>query len=462
MEWLVPLFAVGSLPWTLPLVRSGRLLAFASIVLLAGVVFGPRFYAFDGPVQLSLNRILFVTLAGLFAIRWRLGEVRFDRPVRADWLLIAFAFWLLIRAVGTEVPLGGTPPVAKWLTFIAMPLGMYLVARFAPAENGDLRWFADVLIALAAYLSITGLFEVQGWYALVFPRYIVNPEHWEFYGRARGPLLNPIGNGIAITAGMVAAVLRGFHAPSRAGRLVFACAACVMAVGLAATLTRSVWLGGAAACAIVALVHLPRWARVIGLAAAILVGGVFAIGLKDELLRLKRDRHVSAADAAKSVKLRPLLAVVAWEMFRDRPLAGHGYGGYFKTSPPYHAIRDYDLALDEVRPYMQHNVLLSLVVDAGLIGLSLLAVWLTVIGGIAWTLAHAGDAAIDVRSHGLVTLGLLATYLSNGMFHDVNVIPMVSTFLCFTAGIAVNVWTRRERPVDGRQAGRRSVFAVSR
>jgi len=60
----------------------------------------------------------------------------------------------------------------------------------------------------------------------------------------------------------------------------------------------------------------------------------------------------------------------------------------------------------------------------------------------------------------VVTLGLLATYLSNGMFHDVNVIPMVSTFLFFTAGIAVNVWTRRERPADGRQAGRRSVLAV--
>ena len=74
--------------------------------------------------------------------------------------------------------------------------------------------------------------------------------------------------------------------------------------------------------AIVGLVHSPRWVRVLGLAATVLLAGAMAMGLKEQLMAFKRDKALSAADAAKSIELRPLLAAVAWEMFKDKPQPG--------------------------------------------------------------------------------------------------------------------------------------------
>ena len=51
-------------------------------------------------------------------------------------------------------------------------------------------------------------------------------------------------------------------------------------------------------------IHAPRWVRVMGLAAVVMLGGAMALGLKDQLVRLKRDKHLTAADAEKSMQTR--------------------------------------------------------------------------------------------------------------------------------------------------------------
>ena len=219
-----------------------------------------------------------------------------------------------------------------------------------------------------------------------------------------------------------------------------------------ATLTRSVWVGALLATGVVAFVYLPRWVRVLGLATTVLFGGAFLSGFGDELLRIKRDKHVAASDSERSVQLRPTLAVVAYEMFKDRPVLGHGYRRYLKTSIPYHTARGYDMPLEEVRGYVQHNVLLAILVDTGLVGLSIFILWLVLVSGIGWQLTRGREFGIESRMLGLLLLCLLVAYLCSGMFHDTSVIPMVHMVLLFIGGLAVTRFSDAQRESLGRRA----------
>lgn len=170
-----------------------------------------------------------------------------------------------------------------------------------------------------------------------------------------------------------------------------------------------------------------------------LVAAMLVAGVPGQWMTMKRDAHLSAEDAAQSVQLRPLLALVAWEMFQDRPLVGHGYGRYQIEAAAYHTDRGYGLPLEDARPYVQHNVFLSVLVDTGLLGLTALAAWLVALAGIGWRLARRGDRNCPKTMLGLVLLATLAAYVGNGLFHDVSIIAMVHMFMFFIAGLTVNV-----------------------
>ena len=62
-------------------------------------------------------------------------------------------------------------------------------------------------------------------------------------------------------------------------------------------------------------------------------------------------------------------------------------------------------------------------------------------GGADVASAHSGaDVALA-----LFMLGFLAAYVTNGMFHDVTVIPMMNAFLLFTAGIVITRASEQRR-----------------
>lgn len=439
MELVIALFMIAASVWMIPVVQSGRLIYVALGVLGVGTIFGPSFFAIDGPIQISLDRVLWAAMLGMAVVGWRMGYTRFPQLNRLDWIVLGTVAWLLISAIlGGHKPTG-TPPVARWLFYVAMPSGMYALARMVQVRRGDIRVLLASSIALGIYLSVTAVFEITGMHGLVFPRFITDPETWEFYGRGRGPLLNPSGNGFLISISCVSAIIGVIYANWR-GKVVYGVLTAILLAGVYATLTRSAWLGALSAIGLVGLVYSPRWVRVLGLATVVILGGASAAGVKDQLIRMKRDKNLTAADAEKSVKLRPLLAVVAWEMFKEKPIVGHGYGHYFTHNDRFHNERSWGLPLDQARSYAQHNVLLSILVDAGLIGFAMFTAWLTMMAGIGWRLARQRESCTETRWIGLILLGTLMAYFCNGMFQDATIIPMVHMFLFFLAGVGVTVY----------------------
>jgi O-antigen ligase len=443
MELLIALFAIAAMVWMIPAIQRGGLMVVVLLVLGMGTVFGPSFLSIDGPVQLSLDRLLFLAAIGLAIAGWRLGYTRVPQPNRLDWLVIAVVVWFLIRVfpLGDDPDAEGGSPLARWLFYIACPALMYGLARVIEIREREIRWMLAGSILLGLYLAVMAILEIRGWHGVVFPAFITDPEIWEFFGRGRGPLLNPAGNGFVMSISLLAALL-GFVYAGRRGKLLYAIVSLVLLGGIYATLTRCAWMGAGGAVALVGLVYAPRWVRLLGLASVVMLAGVSIAGFKDQLIRMKRDKNLAAADAEKSIQLRPLLAVVAWEMFKDHPLTGHGYGHYPETKVPYHSNRSYALPLEQARPYVQHNVLLSVLVDTGLIGLSLFGGWLLTLSGIGWGLARQRSAHRETCELGMLLLGAIMAYLCNGMFHDVMIIPMVHMFLFFIAGVAVTVHQR--------------------
>jgi O-antigen ligase len=194
-------------------------------------------------------------------------------------------------------------------------------------------------------------------------------------------------------------------------------------------------MGGVLTLALLLALVLPRHWR-----APLLLGGLVASTLVlalwwENIMIYKRDRHHEASQAAESAQLRPILARIAWEMFLSRPLLGCGYAQYQYEHRNFTGDRTTELPLEKGRGYVQHNVLLAMLTENGLVGLGLFLALLARWGRDAWKLWHGERAPLWARQLGLLFLLALGAYLVNGMFHDVALVPLANMTLFFLAGL---------------------------
>lgn len=427
--------------WAGVFLRYGSVLLLALAILVAGTVFGPAFYAVEGPFQISSERVLFAALVPLFFIHRWAGRSDPKPLSRGDWLVLGLTGYLACSSLigGSNSASGNT--IARWLFYVALPCGMYFAARGSRITERDLRWLCNGFLGLGIYLAVIAWLEGFGLHSLILPRYIANPEYWEFFGRARGPLLNPAANGILLTAALGVSVTRWLDA-GRFGRLAYAAATLLLLGACYFTLTRCVWLGAATAIGWIIFLRLPtRW-RIWSLACVVICGGLLATTLGEDLLKLKRDEQLSASASLESIKLRPMLAAIAWEMFQDQPLVGHGFGHYLDHNGPYAEAHAWEMPLRTATSYVQHNVVLSMLVDTGVIGtclyLATLAWWCL----LAWKLQRHSNNDPTLKTFAGLTMAIGLAYWINGMFQDATIFPMIHMFLWTIGGLLVGLAVR--------------------
>jgi O-antigen ligase len=440
--------ACTALVWGGALLLRGGLLTGGLAVLLAGACFGPPYFSLPTrPVPITLDRLLWLVLLAQYVV-WRIfGWAEPKTPGKAEVLLGALAAWLAASTLSHDWHVRNSQPMAWLVFFYLMPLGVYWVMRQCRLTEPALKGMFVCLTIFGLYLAVTAVAETRQAWWLVYPKYIASPAELDFFGRGRGPLMNPIANGLAMTA-CLAGMLILWPRVGRFGQLAIVAATLVFALGIYATLTRCVWIGALAALVIVAGLAMPRAWR-----APLIVGTlvtVAALGASqwERIAAFKRDQALSDAAALESVRLRPILAVVAWNMFLDRPLAGCGFGHYRDESVNYLADRSTDLPLEKARRYVQHNTFLSLLAETGLMGASLFIALIVVWGRGAWRLWRAASAPLWARQQGLLFLAFLGGYLPNAMFHDLSIIPMVNMLLFFLAGLTEALRGSAERRVQ--------------
>lgn len=440
MEILALLCLIAAAVWSVILLRWGHVLTLGAIVLLAGTFFGPDFYHYNGPFQVSSERILWCALLGFFVIHWRLGRTDVKPMCAIDWLVVAFTVFTGISTQFGIPVTDGSNPVARWLFFVAMPTGFYFVAKNSSIREQDIRLLSNFLLGIGIYIAIMAVLETRGLHGLVFPRYIVNPKHWEFFGRGRGPLLNPAGVGIVMTSALGTALMR-WYGSGRIGRLGYGVAVLVLLIGCYSTYTRCVWIGAFLTVALIVYLHSSKlfrlWAASAGIIAVLGLGSVAV----QAVLEFKRDKNLSAEASKASVELRPLLAIVAIEMFQDRPLTGHGFGHYMEAHKKYVENTQWELPLKNALHFHQHNIFLSILADCGivvmLIYMAMVVSWFTIAKRLFDRKLHPD---LNVMAFG--TMAMLVGYVANGMFQDVTIIPMVNMYVWFFSSICVGVYVR--------------------
>jgi O-antigen ligase len=435
MESLIAIGAVAGLLWATFILQRGGLVAGCLLVLLSGSCFGYYFFNVPtGAIPLTSDRLLLAVVVVQYVV-YRRFALADPKPLRTpEWILLAFIGTLFVSTFMHDWNFKNAQPVSRLTFYYLMPVALYWVARQSPITERASLWIFGGLAGFGVYLGLTGVAETRQLWSVVFPSYIGSPEYGEFYGRGRGPFLNPIAMGINLSICLVAALM-WWPRVRESGRLGILLVAGVCCAGLYCTLTRSVWMGTALALAIVVGLSVPRTTRVVLLATGMLVGTAFVATSWESLLAFKRDKDVSAEDVADSARLRPILATVAWHMFLDRPLFGFGFGQYEREKNAYLSDRSTELPLEKARPYVQHNAFLSILTDTGAIGLGLFVVLLCLWTRDAWRLWQANTAPLWARQQGLLFLGAMGAYLPNAFFHDVSIAAMVNMFLFFLAGV---------------------------
>jgi hypothetical protein len=415
----------------------GMLLA----TLIAGTFFG-HFFFHLGPA--TSDRLLLLGCVVIHAVHRHLGLHQPKRWNISDTLVALLAVTLIGTTFVGNWRAMGMEPFSKLTLFYLLPMLAYWLARQTDITPERLRALYAVFAAVGLYLAGTAVAEKMEFGWAIFPRYIADPNHAEFLGRGRGPMMNPAANGVLLTFGMVCTLVGVAYG----SRLRWWCLAVlpVYLAGIYSTLTRCVWIGGAGALAGCTYLMSPaRWR--LPLLLAMFAGGGLVVAAKSEsFVSFKRDKNVSEAEMRQSAQLRPILAMIAWRMFEDRPCFGCGTAQYLTHVGDYLGDRDIDLPLVKAKAYIQHNIFLALLSENGLAGMlpftALLCLW-TAWGYLLW--ADPGQP-LEYRQLGLVFLGFMCGYLVNGMFHDVLVMPMLGSYLFFLAGCVRSLREKCQRP----------------
>jgi hypothetical protein len=438
MTAIIAIAALTAVAWLAAILLRGGPLAGALLVLLAGTCFGYSFFHLDGgPIPVTADRLLFAVLLVQCAVWRRLGLTE-RRPVgKPEILLAAFVGVLGVSTLAHDWHYEHNQPAARLLFYYLMPAGMYWVARQIPLSESRSRLVIGSVALFGIYLAATAVAETLRLPEVVFPGYIVSSDFREFFGRARGPLLNPAANGYLLAL-CLCATLMWWPRLNRAGQLAVLGAAALFVAGLYGTLTRCVWLGAVAMLSVLGALTLPRSWRLPLLGGVMLTGVLVAATQWERLMSFKREEGRGEHEAAESVELRPILAMVAWKMFCQQPLFGCGFGHYRERFADVLDDRDTGLPLDKSRRYVQHNVWLGLLTETGLVGTGLFTLLVGYWLRDAWRLWHS-PAPLWARQFGLLFLATFASYFSNAMFQDLAIVPMINMILFFLAGLTASL-----------------------
>jgi putative inorganic carbon (HCO3(-)) transporter len=253
--------------------------------------------------------------------------------------------------------------ITAWLLFSIAPLVYY--------DRRTRNVFLAVIVGLGLYLGVTSILEGVGLKALTFPSYINDPSVGIHFDRARGPMTESAGFGLALFECAVVSVLASRIWTRPAARHFAWLVAATCMIGTLFTLTRAVWIGVGAGILVACIISKEWRKRLLPpvIAAGVVLLVVLSVsssisGQVDERAGNQRSvwDRLNVADAGvRAIEQNPAFGV-GWRNF-----VGSGTE-YFRLLPD---IPQTGTTIDV------HNALISIGAELGLVGLIL---WIGVLG----------------------------------------------------------------------------------
>lgn len=382
------------------------------------------------PGWLSPDRLLIVWAIATLALR---APGARDRPALREqpvhWVLGLASLYVLASAA-----MVGTLLQKESFFRLLEAYGILLFAVFyvAPAVFRDerrRRVLIGALTVLGAYLGLTALFETVHANALVWPRYISNPNVGVHFGRARGPFAEAVQNGVGLYTCAIGAVL---GAAIFRGRLLKGLCLTIAALDMAGvlfTLQRSVWVGSLVATIVtfIAFKDLRRYLLPILLSCVLIGGAAYAVVGSGAV-------HKRATDQA-TVWDRYNLNRAALNMVEARPLFGYGWSRF-----PSESVRGEFFQQNSNYPLTAaglsvHNEFFSHAAELGLVGLTL---WLLGLLSAAFTAVRAPTPTPEAKLWKRAFVAYTVFYLVVSSFVPAALFPNLMFWLL--AGIAASTY----------------------
>jgi putative inorganic carbon (hco3(-)) transporter len=386
--------------------------------LSAGIFLTPlagNWPALGVPGPLSPDRLLLVGAVAAVLLRAPpIADRPPLRPTGAHWLLGLAAVYALASAViaGTFLERDGFIKIFD--TFGILPFLTFLVAPVVFRTPAERRVLLGTLVLLGSYLSFTVLFDMVGADALVFPRYILDPNYGMHPDRGRGPFVDPVACGLALYTCAVACVIAVATWRTTAMRALALAVAMLSIVGTFLCLERSVWIGAGVGTA-VAMLAIPRLRLYfIPAVAAVAV----AVGASLALIPGLSDKVLHRVDDPTALWDRKNLDRAGLKMVEARPLFGFGWSTFADNSGDYFVqASDYPLTASGVdrrnRRFGLHNTPLTYAVELGLIGLT---PWLLgLLFGVGGALATRGPPDLQRWRAGLLAVAIAFLVVINAV-----------------------------------------------
>lgn len=360
------------------------------------------------PGPLSLDRLLFA--GGIAAVILR-APPSAGRPR----LRISGVHWLLALAVAYALGsafLVGTlferDPFFKIVdAYGILPFLIFLAAPLVFRTARQRRVLLGTLVTLGGYLSLTTIFEIAKLDALVFPRYILDPNYGIHAGRGRGPFVEAVSNGLALYTCAVACAIATASCRDRRARALAIGTGLLCVIGTFLSLERSVWLGAVVGTTVAMLVTRGTRRYLVPVLTAT------AIGIGAALILVPGLSGQVSARAGQNETLwdRANLARAAINMVETKPLFGFGWSRFTSDSAGYfEQASDYPLTATTAEV---HNTPLTYVTELGLIGGTL---WLVaVVLGVGSALATRGPPDLLPWRVGLLAVAMASLVVQSAV-----------------------------------------------
>ena len=443
MQAIAIIAALVALTWGTFCVIRGSLLGGCFAYLVIACCFGGEFYSFDAVgLTWSLDRFYLVGLFIAYLVQWRLGRLQHRPMTWGDALLGGFILVLIgntfMHDWRNNIP-DQVPIIMHLVNGYLIPVSIFWIARHAPVQEKNVTFVHWGLVVFGIYLVVTALLEIGGQWSLVFPRYIADPELGIHFGRARGPMLQSARFGVYLIVCLSATWLAlAWQARLGSwGRLLAVVSFPLYAAAIYYTYTRSVWLGAGLAVFLIAAFTLRGRTRPFVLASMMIAVLIVGIVKRDQLIAFKRE--YTAAETRESTYMRASFTYVSWQMFKEKPLLGYGFGQFTREAKPFLGDRSTSLQLESIRGYVHHNTLLCVLVELGLLGLLFYLATLLYWVRIGWKIWRDPRSAVWIKAHSLLMLTAFAAHLFQLIFRDVSFSPVENTLIFLLAGTAMNL-----------------------
>lgn len=409
MLWLVTLIALHEEFWRMPV---------------------PLFFA------VTIPRIGIVVLAGLLLAMFALGRVRLRHAWPASGLILAVAVYFFVSALVSGFQTRSVVSVHyRLIGGYLFPFTVFGLVLHSFNTERDFKRLAIFFALLAGYLTFTGWCEQFRITALIFPRFINDPTVGIHWGRVRGPFVMSPAMGLALIYCFFNNLVLARNVVR--GRWMLYALNTLMLPVIFWTKTRSVWLSWVFCMLIWAMYSRRRTTRVVSV--SLLISAALLIAVINMENFLSPDRARGGLTDTEPLLLRIGLAQMTWEIVKQHPLFGIGFGHFRDFAPAF--------AKDPSSPFyafgttaLEHNNLLSIVAETGIIGLALYLIMAIYIIRFSIQLFRK----LPPKAPGLISRDLLvlywilaAAYFTDGTFRETSDNPFANSLFFGLSAIPV-------------------------